>query len=145
MRHPDSYLVGPLGLAMCGLAMLFTSRFAIALGFHAHRFLPTGRSRTTYWTGMVLMFPLAVTAFILSPTVFKALAVIASFGWNAYDGGLRVVNKHGQLSDGGYLNVFWAAVHGVGPVVVMMLGVVPVVVWYMHFHPRAVTKPPAAV
>ena len=142
MTHPDSYLVGPLGLGMVAVGWVAAFVLAIFIGSRIERVRPVRRSRLPCWGGLAVLFPVA--AFVLSSYAFKALAVIASFGQDAYAGGLRVVNEHGQLSDGTFLGVFWAAVIGVGPVLVMIFSTVPLLVWYKHFHRRQVPEPTPA-
>src|SRR5260370_41979023 len=112
MAHPDKYVVGLLGLGMAALGVLIALAVLVMVCLNAHRVLPRRRFRTTYWIGMAVLAPLALAACLLTPRVVGDVAVIASFGWDAYAEGLRVVNKHGQLSDGRYLSVFWAAAFG---------------------------------
>src|SRR4051812_11263024 len=114
MSHPDKYLVGLLSLGMAAVGMLTIAGLALVACAKAHWVLPRNRSRTTYWVGMVVLAPLWLATFPLSPKVMGAVAVIASFGWDAYADGLRVAGKHGQLSDGRFLSVFWAAAAPVG-------------------------------
>ena len=135
MSHPDKYAVGLLGLGMAALALLMGLGIAVFVCCNTHRFLPLRRSRTTYWIGMALMVPPWLATFPLAPKAMQALAVIASFGWDAYADGLRVISKHGQLSDGRFLGVFWAAAMGVGCVVLDFSWVIPVTAWHCHFNP----------
>lgn len=139
MTHPDKYGVGLLTLSMVTFAFLILFGVSLLAIHNAHRVLPANRFRTTYWIGMVLMVPLWIAIFPLAPRVSQAVAVIASFGWDAYDGGLRVVNRHCQLSDGRFLSVFWAAAAHVGCMVLDFCWVIPVAAWHYHFNPR----PPA--
>jgi hypothetical protein len=134
MTHPDSYSVGLLGLAMFAVGVLTVGTLTIVAGLKSHRFLPLYRSRTLFWIGMPFMIAFALATLLVAATAMQALAVIASFGWDAYVDGLRVINKHGELSSGGYLGVFWAAASGAGTVLIMILGVIPVTVWVLHFH-----------
>jgi hypothetical protein len=135
MSHPGKYVVGPLGLGMTALGMLIVLGVLAVVALNAYRVLPLRRSRRTYWIGMTLLGPLTLAGILLSPQAVQALAVIASFGWDAYAEGLRVINKHGQLSDGRYLGVFWAAAMGgwVMPMAFMMC--LPLTAWYMHYNP----------
>jgi hypothetical protein len=136
MTHPDTYAVGLLGLGMAALSVVLGFGVLAILQLNSHRFLPLRRSRTTYWVGMAVLVPVA---FVGSPPVsslaVQHLAVIASYGWDAYADGLRVINKHGELSDGRYLSVFWAAAMGGGMVSLTVASVIPVTVWYLHFNP----------
>jgi hypothetical protein len=136
MSHPDKYGVGLLGLGMGAAAFLIGLTVLVIALLYAHRVLPRSRSRLLYWSGIAVMVPIALATFPLAPKVMQALAVIASFGWDAYDGGLRVVGKHGQLSDGRFLSVFWTAATGVGCLVLDFFWFIPITVWYCHFNPR---------
>ena len=136
MGHPDHYAVGLLSFGM--MVVAFVGGFVLTLlaCAKAHRVLPARRRRATYWIGMALLASLCLATFPLAPKLMRALAVIASFGWDAYAGGLRVVNKHGLLSDGRFLSVFWAAATGVGCLVLDFFWVIPIAAWYCHFNPR---------
>jgi len=59
-----------------------------------------------------------------------------------YTDGVRVVNKHGLLTNGQYLGVFWTAAIGGWILPGMMLLLSPMVAWYVHFNP--VTPPTAS-
>jgi hypothetical protein len=131
--------VGLLGLGMMVVAVLVMMAAAVLAYLNAHRVLPRRRSRLTYWIGMAVLVPAVVATFPLAPNVMQALAVIASFGWDAYAGGLRVVSKHGQLSNGDFLGVFWSAAIGVGCIVLDFFWVIPMTAWHGHF-----TAPPEA-
>jgi hypothetical protein len=133
MTHPDSYLVGMLSLGMVAVGVPTVVVLILILGLNSYRFLPLRRSRSTFWLGLVVLAPLTVPAVPLSAEAVKALAVIASFGWDAYESGLHVVNKRGQLSDGRYLGVFWAAAMGGMTVTLAALWIMPLVVWCLHF------------
>src|SRR5262249_56989512 len=87
----------------------------------AHPVWPARRSRTTYRIGMVVLVPLMLAGCILVPRFIGDVAVIASYGWEAHAEGLRVVDRHGQLSDGRYLGVFWAAAFGAGWFPILLL------------------------
>src|SRR5262245_11325333 len=132
--HPERYAVGMLGLAMVAVGGLTAVAATLFVGFNSHRYLPTRCSRLTYWVGLALTLALPVAALLVTGAALADLAVIASFGWDAYSGGLHVVNKHGLLSDGRYLPVFWQAAWGAGTVVILMFSMTPVAVWLMHFH-----------
>ena len=136
MAHPDKSVVGLLGLGMAALGVLIALAVLVLVGLNAHRVLPRHRSRTTYWIGLAVLAPLALAACLLTPRVVGDVAVIASFGWDAYAEGLRVINKHGQLSDGRYLGVFWAAAVGAWWFPIWFLFAIPVVAWHCHFNPR---------
>jgi hypothetical protein len=136
MSHPDKYAVGLLGFGMMAVAFLGILALAVVACANAHRVLPGRRSRTTYWVGMAVMGPLALATFPLAPKAMQALAVIASFGWDAYAEGLRVVSKHGQLSDGRFLSVFWSAAVGVGCIALDFFWAIPITAWHCHFNPR---------
>ncbi len=136
MAPPDNDLVGLLGLAMAALGVPAALVVLVLVCRHAGRVLPRRRSRTTYWLGMAVLVPLALAACLLTPRALGDGAVIASFGWDAYAEGLRVVNKHGQLSDGRYLGVFWAAAFGAGWFPLWLLYGIPVAAWHCHFNPR---------
>jgi hypothetical protein len=135
MGHPDRYAVGLLGFGMMAGALLGIFALTLIACANARRVLPQRRARAIYWIGMALMVPLALGTFPLAPQLMRALAVIASFGWDAYAGGLRVVNKHGLLSDGRFLSVFWTAATGVGCIVLDFLWVMPITSWHCHFNP----------
>ena len=136
MAHPDKSVVGLLGLGMAAFGTLIGLVVLVIVCLNAHRVLPRRRSRMTYWIGMAVLVPVAVAACLLTPKILGDAAVIASFGWDAYAEGLRVINKHGQLSDGRYLGVFWAAVFGAGWFPIWFLTAVPVVAWHCHLNPR---------
>jgi hypothetical protein len=136
MSHPDKYAVGLLGFGMMVVAFMSIFALAVIACMNAQRVVPQRRSRTTYWIGMTLMVPLALATFPLAPRAMQALAVITSFSWDAYAEGLRVVNKHGQLSDGRFLSVFWSAAMGVGCIVLDFFWVIPIGAWHCRFHPR---------
>jgi multisubunit Na+/H+ antiporter MnhB subunit len=138
MQPPNTHLVGLLGLAMCGLGMVLYLLLLYWLLVRqrrlVRRLLPKSRSRTTYWIGMAVLAPITLAATLAMPKAIRALAVIASFGWEAYADGLRVVNKHGLLSDGRYLGVFWDAAIGGWILPLMLLLTTPMVQWHMHFE-----------
>jgi hypothetical protein len=136
MGHPDDVAVGLLGLAMAAVAFLGILAFTVIACAKAHRLLPERRSRAVYWIGMAVMVPLCLVTFPIAPLVMQALAVIGEFGWDAYAGGLRVVDKHGLLSDGQFLSVFWTAAMGIGCIVLDFWWVIPITVWHCHFNPR---------
>ncbi len=125
-----------LGLSMAGVGMLLWLVVIGILSLTAYRFLPLRRSRSTFWLGMAVLVPFACLGipFFTSYAV-QALAVIDMHGWDAYDQGLRVINKHGQLSDGSYLSVFWSAAMGGGAFVLSGFCVIPLTTWCMHYHP----------
>jgi hypothetical protein len=136
MSPPDSYVVGLLGLGMAALGVVLGFGVLAILVLNSHRFLPLRRSRATYWAGMAVLVPVAFVALPpVSAQVVQHLAVIASNGWDAYADGLRVINKHGELSNGRYLGVFWSAAMGGGMVSLIVASVIPVTVWYLHFNP----------
>ncbi len=135
MSHPDHYAVGLLGLGLGAVAFLGIFALTLLACHYAERVLPQRRSRTTYWLGMAVLALLCIATFPLAPKVMRAAAVIASFGWDAYAGGLRVVSKHGQLADGRFLGVFWTAAMGVGCLVLDFWWVIPATAWYVHFNP----------
>src|SRR5262245_48060006 len=135
MPHPEKYFVGLLGLGMAAVGLLLALVVLAIVAVHADLLLPRRRGRTTSWLGMALLVPLALVACLVTPKVIADAGVIASFGWDAYAEGLRVVNKHGQLSDGRYLNVFWAAARGGWLLPIWFLLGLPVVAWHRHFHP----------
>ncbi|MBO0698618.1 MAG: hypothetical protein J2P46_09505, partial [Zavarzinella sp.] len=95
-----------------------------------------GGSRTLYWAGLLVIVPLGLATMPTAPKVMRAVTVIASFGWDAYAGGLRVVSKHGELSDGRFLSTFWSAATGVGSIVLEFVWVIPVLAWHYRFRPR---------
>lgn len=134
MTHPEPYAVGMLSLAMAAVGGLTAVALTVVAVLKSHRFLPAPRSRTIYWVGLALTLALPFAALLVTGKAMGDLAVIASFGWDAYAGGLRVVNKHGLLSDGRYLPVFWQAASGAGTVVILMFSLTPVTVWLLHFH-----------
>jgi hypothetical protein len=136
MSHPDKFVVGTLGLGMAALGLLIAFVALVIVCLNAHRVLPRSRSRRTYWIGMAVLIPLALAACLLTPRFIGNVAVIASFGWDAYADGLRVVNKHGQLSDGRYLGLFWAAAFGSWWFPACFLLSIPVVAWHFHFNPK---------
>jgi len=136
MTHPDNVAVGLLGLAMFAVGGLTIIALTLLAAHYSYRFLPLRRSRTLFWIGTIIGVVFALAVLQVAAKAMHALAVIASFGWDAYADGLRVINKHGQLSDGRFLNIFWAAASGAGTVLLMLLAVSPVTVWYLHFHPR---------
>jgi hypothetical protein len=135
MSHPDKWAVGPLGLGLAALGLLLDLVVLVLVCRNAYRVLPLRRSRPTYWIGMAVLVPAFLAAALLTPMVVGRVAVIASFGWEADAEGLRVVNKHGQLSDGRFLGVFWAAAFGAGWFPIWGLLTIPVVAWYTHFNP----------
>lgn len=125
-----------LGLSMAGVGMLLWLIVIGILSFTAYRFLPLRRSRSTFWLGMTVLVPLACAGMPFFPSyAMQALAVIEMHGWDAYSEGLRVINKHGQLSDGSYISVFWAAAMGGGAFVLSGFCMIPLTTWCMHYHP----------
>jgi hypothetical protein len=134
MMHPDSFAVGILSVAMAAVGCVIVVAFTGVACLNAHRFVPSPRARTVYWVGLALTLSLTFAALLFTGKALGDLAVIASFGWDAYAGGLRVVNKHGLLSDGRFVPVFWQAASGAGTVVLLMFSMAPVVVWVTHFH-----------
>jgi hypothetical protein len=134
MTHPDSYIVGMLGLAVFAVGAITIMTGAAVTGLQSHRFLPLYRSRTLFWIGMPVLLALPLAILLVAARAMQALAVIASFGWDAYADGVRVINKHGELSSGGHVSAFWAAAIGAGTVLLMLLAVVPLTVWVLHFH-----------
>lgn len=133
MRHPEPYAVGMLTLAMAAVGCVIVVVFTAVACLKAHRFLPSLRARTVYWVGLALTLPLPFVALFMGEAL-RNLAVIPSFGWDAYAGGLRIVTKHGLLSDGRYLPVFWQAACGAGTVVLVVFSMTPLMVWCLHFH-----------
>src|SRR5439155_21881406 len=121
------------------MAAVGTLSAFVVLALVAHnssRFLPPPRSRTTYWVGMAVLVPLAVAGIpLFTSGLVQHLAVISSYGLDAYVGGLHVIDKHGQLSDGRYRSVFWAAAMGGGAFAMSLFAVIPVTAWYLHFNP----------
>jgi hypothetical protein len=136
MSHPDKFAVGLLSLGMGMIAFFGIFALSVIASMKAGSASTHPRSRTIYWIGMTVMVPLALATFPLAPKVMKALAVIASFGWDAYADGLRVVNKHGLLSDGRFLGVFWSAAMGVGCIILDFIWTIPIAAWHYYFHPR---------
>jgi hypothetical protein len=134
MTHPDQYAIGVLSLAMAAVGGVSAVVATVVLGLNSYRFLPRRRSRITFWVGTTATVAFAFAALLVAGKTTSDLAVIASFGWDAYDSGLRVVNKHGLLSDGGYLPAFWQAAQSAGTVVILMFSGMPVVVWCLHFN-----------
>src|SRR6478672_7727651 len=114
MTHPDNVAVGLLGLAMFAMGALTVIILTIVAAHFSYRFLPLRRSRTMFWIGIVIGVTFALAVLLVAAKAMHALAVIASFGWDAYADGLRVINKHGQLSDGRFLSIVWAAASGTG-------------------------------
>ena len=145
MPHPEHATVGLLWFALAAVGTLFALAMGWMFWLNTARFLPSRRSRTAYWAGV------AFFALVILPTVrftttegSKAVAVIASRGWDAYSDGLRVVDKYGQLSDGRYLSGFWTAAIFAMMWTMILLIIFVVVGWHMHFHPpRVVTEPGA--
>ena len=132
--HPESFAVGMLSLGMAAVGCVIVVAFTAVAGLNAHRFLPSPRARTVYWVGLVLTLALPFAALLFTGEALGDVAVIASFGRDAYDGGLRVVNKHGLLSDGRFLPAFSQAAAVAGTVVILVLSMAPVAVWVTHFH-----------
>jgi hypothetical protein len=141
VSHPDKNIVGLVGLGMETVAFLGIFVLAVLASMKAGSGSPRRRSRTTYWIGMCVMVPLALATFPLAPKAMQALAVIASFGWDSYAEGLHVVNKHGLLSDGRFLGIFWSAATGVGCIVLDFFWVIPIAAWHYHFNPRQQPRP----
>lgn len=136
MSHPENFAVGMLGLTMAAIGLLGDLVVLVWVCNNAYRVLPLRRTRPTYWLGMVLLVPLCLTTGpFVGPKFIGDAGVIASFGWDAYAEGLRVVNKHGQLSDGRFLGVFWAAAFGAGWFPLWGLFMIPAVAWHCHFNP----------
>ena len=134
MTHPDSYIVGMFGLAMFGVGAITIMTGAAVAGLQSHRFLPLYRPRILFWIGLPVLLALPLAVLLVAARAMQALAVIASFGWDAYADGVRVINKHGELSSGGHVSAFWAGAIGAGTVLLMLLAVVPLTVWVLHFH-----------
>jgi hypothetical protein len=134
MTHPESNVVGLLSLAMAAVGGLTWLVVMFALFLHSHRFLPPRCSRTTYWVGVALTFALALAALLVTGRAMGDLAVIADLGPDAYAGGLRVADKHGLLSNGRRLGVFWQAAQGAGTVVILLFSMLPLTVWVTHFN-----------
>jgi hypothetical protein len=133
MTHPEPYAVGMLSLAMAAVGCVIVVALTAVACRNAHRFLPSPRARTVFWVGLALTLPLPFAA-LFTGEALRDLAVIPSFGWDAYAGGLRIVTKHGLLSDGRYLPVFWQAACGAGTVVLLTFSMTPLTVWCLHFH-----------
>ena len=145
MPHPEHAIVGLLSVALAGVGTLFALAAGWTFWLNTSRILPSQRSRSAYWVG-VTFFALVILPSVGFATIeaSKAVPVIASFGWDAYSDGLRVVNKHGLLSDGRYLSAFWTAA-----IVPMMWTTILVHIfvamgWHMHFHPPRVVAEPSA-
>lgn len=134
MTHPDSYIVGMLGLAMFAVGAITIMTATAVVGLRSHRFLPLYRSRILFWIGMPVLVALPLAVLLVAARAMQALAVIESFGWDAYADGVRVISKHGELSSGGHVSAFWAAAMGAGTVLLMLLALVPLTVWVLHFH-----------
>ena len=88
MTHPEANAVGVLSVALAAVGCVIVAAFAAVACRNAHRFLPSPRARTVYWVGLALTLPLPFVALFMGEAL-RNLAVIPSFGWDAYAGGLR--------------------------------------------------------
>jgi hypothetical protein len=135
MTHPEDGTVAVLTLAFAAVGTWLALAAGVVLWLNTGRLLPSRRSRAAYWVGVALLAPAILTAVPVAATATKAVGVIASRGWDASAGGLRVVNKHGLLSDGSYLSAVWTA--AMAPLIwtAMLLLAVMAAVWHLHYHP----------
>ena len=138
MRHPEYATVGLLSLALAAVGTLSALALGMVFWRNTARLLPSRRSSIAYWVGVAFFASVVLPAAPLTIEASKAVAVIASFGWDAHSDGLRVVNKDGLLSDGRYLSAFWTA--AIVPMVwtTILLIVFLAAGWHMHFHPPRV-------
>lgn len=100
---------------LVGLPLIFVSAVAwITFAVWLSSVLPRiecGRSMRRIVT--VGLFLVGLPAFIWCATNgSKALLVVLACGLDEYTAGLRIINKHGELSDGRSLNDFWMGVWG---------------------------------
>lgn len=139
MAHPEHAAVGLLTLALVAAGTLLAVAVGMALWLYSDRVFHLRRSRAVYWVGVAVLAPIVVASVPLAAAASKAVAVVGFAGWDAYSNGLRVISKHGQLSDGRYLSVFWAAVLGavLWTTLVLIAGVASA--WHLHFHPPRVS------
>lgn len=132
--HPDKYGVGMLSMGLAVICFLFVIVLLSLLILTRHRFMPRTRSQKVFWIGNAVMWPLAIASWPLASWAAWHLVVIADYGWDAYANGLRLVNKHGLLSDGRFLSTFWAAAFGPMIITYDLLTVIPLTLWYAHFR-----------
>jgi hypothetical protein len=131
----DANLTGLVGLFLCGTGLLVALVWLGILSvLPLHSLLPCRDRRVVYWLGMLFFAPVLVFSVPCVATALQALAVIATLGWEDYAGGVRVVDKHGLLTNGQYLGVFWTAAIGGWMLPGMILLLSPMVAWYVHFH-----------
>jgi hypothetical protein len=134
MTHPDKYSVGLLSMGLMVVGFVCVIVLFVVLILNSHRFMPRTRSQTVYWIGTAVMWPLMIAAWPLASFAAWHLVVIADCGWEAYADGLRLVNKHGLLSNGRFLSTFWAAAYGPAIMTFDLLTVIPFTLWHAHFR-----------
>jgi hypothetical protein len=144
MTPADNTIVGLLSLALAAGGTVFALAFGILFWLNTSRLLPAPRLRVVYWLGVAIFGPILLAIVPLTIEAAKAVAVIASFGWDAFADGLRVVGKRGRLSDGRFLSTFWTA--AIVPMMwtASMLFICVAVGWHMHFHPVPGVAEPSA-
>jgi xanthine/uracil permease len=122
-------------ILVCGMTYA-----AVAVGLSS--VLP--RVRCSKWTRRLVSFTLLVAgipAFIwCAKQGSQALLVIMAFGFDEYASGLRIINKHGELSDGRSLGDVWMGVWGAFLFLSLALPILPLVVfrlWVARTKPRS--------
>jgi hypothetical protein len=143
--NPESHITALLWLPLLGVGTVCAVAVGAVVWRYCGRILPRRRSRPVYWAGVAVLTPLALAGFRAAFWAGQAVGVIGFAGWDAYAGGLRLVNNKGLLSDGRYLSGFWDATCGAVSWTVLLVVVSVVAGWHLHFHPpRAESGSPVA-
>ncbi|HEV7281971.1 MAG TPA: hypothetical protein VGN57_17345 [Pirellulaceae bacterium] len=86
------------------------------------------------WGGLAVAIPLTLTAMFLAIELPSIAAVVATYGWNAWAGGVEVVNKHGLVSNGETLGPFWRAAIGAWILPCWLVCLAPALIWNETFR-----------
>jgi hypothetical protein len=142
--NPESLTTALLWLPLLAVGTLCAGAVVAALWRYGGRLLPRQRSRAAYWAGVAALAPLVLAGFRFAFWAGQAVGVIGYAGWNAYVGGVRVVNNKGLLSDGRYLSGFWDAASGGVAWAVLLVVAAVAAGWHLHFNPPRVGPDPEA-
>jgi len=93
--------------------------------------------KSVFWIGQVLVFvACAAPAYRPAARVAEYVALCGAYGADAYSGGLRLVDKFGNLSDGRVLPDVWQGIAFGGIFGLMGLATLPTILFYVLFSGR---------
>jgi hypothetical protein len=122
---------------LVGLPLIFVCAVAcVTFAVGLSSVLP--RIRCGKWTRRIVsaaLFLVALPAFIWCATHgSKALLVVLAYGFDEYTAGLRIINKHGELSDGRSISDLWMGVCGALLFLSVAVPTLPLVVFRLLTH-----------